>query len=139
LLPRRTLVKVRREKCAIVSGLLLAAAAPARAGDKLTLLCTGWQPVYLRGSQRPQAMALRNFWCGSTAMPATMTTSLRMRRVLANLEASNRYYLATMPLGRLVFNRSLDAVELRSTASTAKAVSLHGRRDRLSRVLRHLP
>ena len=95
--------------------LLLAAAVPARAGEKLSLLCTGWQPVYQGWEQigAPASDSTARLLVHIDGDARTMTTSLpNAGEVLANLEPSNRYYLATMPLGRLVFNRSLDAVEL---------------------------
>lgn len=95
--------------------LLLAAPAPAQTGDKLTLRCTGWQPVY-RTWEQPAAQPREPgapFLVQIDRNANTVATTLpNAGEVMAELESNQSYYSAMIPLGRMVFNRSLDAVEI---------------------------
>jgi hypothetical protein len=98
----------------MLSALLLAAGAGAQPQSKLTLRCTGWQPVYQAWEQAEALPERQNseLLVEVDRAARTLTTALpQSGQVVAGLEVSERYYSGTSALGRLVLNRSLDAVE----------------------------
>jgi hypothetical protein len=103
------------KKRLLLLALALAPVAPAQAQAKLTLVCTGWQPVYQAWEAfeaPPQGEGAR-VTVEIDRVAGTLSTALpHAGAVTASLEVSERYYRGTSALGRLLFNRSLDAVEL---------------------------
>ncbi len=102
------------KKSLLLLALLFAAHAPGQSPPKLILLCTGWQPVYQAwesadaapGSQRAQVTVQID-----RAARTLSTTLPHSGEVVAGLEVSERFYGGTSALGRMLFSRTLDAVE----------------------------
>jgi len=113
--------RARRKHCAAaLSILLLALALPAgnasaEGAARLSLQCTGWMPEYyaweaLPAPAVPSGALLR---VDIDRAGRRLSTALaRTGELVAHLEVSERFYSGTVALGQMVFNRSLDAVEI---------------------------
>lgn len=104
------------------------AATPAGAPAKLSLLCTGWLPAYTTW-EKPQAPAAAQdaqLQVEIDRAAGTIATTLASTGPLtAPLEVSDRYYAGTSALGRMLFNRDLDAVEISINRVTGEARLLY--------------
>jgi hypothetical protein len=97
---------------------LHAASAMAQAGvpARLTLLCTGWLPAYTvwETPQVPASAQDAQLQVEIDRAAGTLATTLASTGPLSMpLEISDRYYSGTAALGRVLYSRDLDAVEIR--------------------------
>ena len=100
------------------------AAAAAGATARLSLLCTGWLPAYTawEAQQAPAAAQDAQLQVEIDRAAGTIATTLASTGPLtAPLEISERYYAGTAALGRVLFNRDLDAVEISINRLTGAA------------------
>jgi hypothetical protein len=100
------------------------AATSAGAPAKLNLLCTGWLPAYTAWEtpQVPTAAQDAQLQVEIDRVAGTIATTLASTGPLtAPLEVSDRYYAGTSALGRVLFNRDLDAVEISINRVTGEA------------------
>ena len=100
------------------------AAAPAAAPARLSLLCTGWLPAYTawEAPQVPAVAQNAQLQLEIDRAAGTIATALASTGPLtAPLEVSERYYAGTSALGRVLFNRDLDAVEISINRVTGEA------------------
>ena len=91
------------------------AAAQAAAPARLTLLCTGWLPTYTvwEAPQVPTAAQDEKLQVEIDRAAGTLATTLAATGPLTMpLEVSDRYYSGTAALGRVLYSRDLDAVEI---------------------------
>jgi len=100
---------------ALLAGMANAENASAERGARLSLQCTGWMPEYnawetLPAPAVPPGALLRVDI--DRAGRRLSTTLARTGELVAHLEVSERFYSGTVALGQIVFNRSLDAVEI---------------------------
>ena len=98
------------------AGATLAAPVGASAGPvKISLLCTGWLPVYSNWEtpQVPAATQDAQLTVQIDRGAGRLSTMLvPTGELVAPLEVSERYYSGTSALGRVLFGRNLDAVEI---------------------------
>jgi len=105
--------------CAALHGNARAQAAPGGAPavpTKLSLQCTGWMPMYGNWLQpQPPPGSGQNVQLAIQIDRAarSIASSLEMvGAITAPLQVSDRYYSGIVPMGRMVANRTLDAVEI---------------------------
>lgn len=97
--------------------------APAPA-SRLSLVCTGWLPAYTSW-EKPQAAGAPHdaqLQVEIDRAAGTLSTALAATGPLtAPLEISDRFYNGTSALGRVLYNRGLDAVEISINRVTGEA------------------
>lgn len=105
--------------CAALHGNVRAQAAPGGAPavpTKLSLQCTGWMPMYGNWLQpQPPPGSGQNVQLAIQIDRAarSIASSLEMvGAITAPLQVSDRFYSGIVPMGRMVANRTLDAVEI---------------------------
>lgn len=97
------------------------AAPPA---SRVTLLCTGWLPAYTNWETPPAQPPAANdqLQLDIDRAGGTLSTALAATGPLtAPLEISDRFYSGTSALGRVLYNRGLDAVEISVNRVTGEA------------------
>lgn len=97
--------------------LLMCAAARVQAqpAPKILLECTGWLPAYEVWETQAMPAGAQDGRLNLEIDRAAGTLATRLAQageLSARLEVSPRAYAGTAPLGRVVLNRSLDAVEI---------------------------
>jgi hypothetical protein len=124
---------VRAVKIVLIASLLLCAASALAAGPaapapvapapaargaapgRVSLLCTGVMPAYTAWENPavPTEVQSAQLVIEIDRAAAQVVTGLPLTgEVSARLELTDRFYSASSPQGRIVFGRSLDAVEL---------------------------